>query len=89
MIGLAKYQEMMTKRRSKENFGNISRKQLDKYHLHMLVFKNINKNSRKETSNYTTSIIINSVYLILIIPAFFLKEEALFCKIWFSLILII
>ena len=61
----------------------------DNFHLHMLVFKNINKNSRKETSNYTTSIIINSVYLILIIPAFFLKEEALFCKIWFSLILII
>ena len=61
----------------------------DNFHLHMLVFKNINKNSSEETSNYTTSIIINLAYLILIIPAFFFKEEALFCKIWFSLILII
>ena len=61
----------------------------DNFHLHMLVFKNINKNSRKERSNYITSIIINSSYLILILPAFFLREEVLFCKIWFSFIFII
>ncbi len=62
----------------------------DNFHLHMMVFKNINKKyNNEETSNYKTSIIINLSYLILITPAFFFKDEALLCKIWFIMILIV
>ena len=56
----------------------------------MMVFKNINKKyNNEEISNYKTSIIINLSYLILITPAFFFKDEALLCKIWFIMILIV
>ncbi len=62
----------------------------DNLHLHMLIFKCIEKkNITKEVSNYKTSIYINLVYFLFIIPSFFFKNEGLFCKIWFAFCLII
>ena len=53
----------------------------DKKHLHMLLYEVLYlKNKNKLKSNYSVSIFINSVYLILIIPAIFIKNNGLFCK---------
>ena len=40
----------------------------------------IRKNNNKTESNYQVSIIINSIYLVLIIPAIFMMDSGLFCK---------
>jgi len=53
----------------------------DKKHLHMLIYKYfIKKKLSKLKSNYSVSIILNLVYLIMIIPAIFMKEHGMFCK---------
>ena len=53
----------------------------DKKHLHMLIYKNFLKNNNsKLKSNYYVSVIINSIYLILIIPAIIMMEDGFFCK---------
>ncbi len=61
----------------------------DRKHLHMLIYKYfLKKNNDKLKSNYYVSIILNLVYLILILPAFFMMEDGLFCK-YYSLVLFI
>jgi len=58
----------------------------DKKHLHMLVHKILyKKNKDKLKSNYLVSIIINTAFLILIIPANFMMNSGLFCK-YYSLL---
>ena len=53
----------------------------DTKHLHMLVYNILNKKiSNKLKSNYLVSIIINTIYLILIIPAILMMKNGLFCK---------
>ena len=53
----------------------------DKKHLHMLLYKILlKKNNSKSKSNYHVSIIINSIYLIMIIPAIFMMTDGMFCK---------
>ncbi len=53
----------------------------DQKHLHMFVYKTlIKKNYSMLKSNYYVSIIINSTYLILIIPAIFMMNNGTFCK---------
>ena len=53
----------------------------DEKHLHMLLYKIlIKKNNDKQRSNYLTSVIINLIYLILIIPAVLMKDNGIFCK---------
>jgi UDP-GlcNAc:undecaprenyl-phosphate GlcNAc-1-phosphate transferase len=61
----------------------------DNKHLHMLIFNWLVKNRKTKNSNYTTSIIINLSYLILILPLQFFKNDALFCKYWFFLLIIL
>jgi|688.fasta_scaffold299538_1 UDP-GlcNAc:undecaprenyl-phosphate GlcNAc-1-phosphate transferase len=56
----------------------------DKCHLHMLIFKSVfKKNNNLEKSNYLTSIIINSAYLIFIIPLILNYKNYFFCKMYF------
>ena len=58
----------------------------DKKHLHMLLYNFlIKKNKNKLKSNYYVSIIINSFYLILTIPAILMMNNGLFCK-YYSII---
>ena len=55
----------------------------DENHLHMLVYKKLIK------KNYLTSLMINTVYLFLILPAFYFMENPLFSRIWFFSLLVI
>jgi predicted membrane protein len=48
----------------------------------MLVYKKLIK------KNYLTSLIINTVYLFLILPAFYFMENSLFSRIWFFSLLL-
>jgi UDP-N-acetylmuramyl pentapeptide phosphotransferase/UDP-N-acetylglucosamine-1-phosphate transferase len=73
----------------KSIFLKISPFEPDKKHLHMLVFKFLNKNSNFDKSNYLTSITINFFYLILIIPLLLNYKNQLFCILYFFLILFI
>ena len=53
----------------------------DEKHLHMLLYKFLLKNNNnKIKSNYYVSIIINSFYFTLTIPAIFMMNNGLFCK---------
>jgi UDP-GlcNAc:undecaprenyl-phosphate/decaprenyl-phosphate GlcNAc-1-phosphate transferase len=61
----------------------------DNTHLHMLVYKHLNRTRDANESNYKTSVIINFVYFCFILPSFFLKNNGTFCKIWFVLGLIL
>ena len=58
--------------------------QPDSFHLHMLIYKYLKTKNIKD-SNYKTSLIINSLFLIFIIPPFYYREDGVFCKIWFCL----
>ena len=61
----------------------------DKKHLHMLLYKILlKKNNNKPKSNCDVTIIINSIYVILIIPAILMMHNGLFCK-YYSLIFFI
>tara|TARA_Y100000590_G_C15655440_1_gene990412 strand:+ start:112 stop:1182 length:1071 start_codon:yes stop_codon:yes gene_type:complete len=53
----------------------------DSKHLHMLFYKILyKKNNNKLKSNYSVSIFVNLIYLVLIIPAILMMENGLFCK---------
>ena len=53
----------------------------DRKHLHMLLYEVLyKKNNKKLVSNYYVSIIINSIYLILIIPGILFMSNGMFCK---------
>ena len=61
----------------------------DEKHLHMLLYKILlKKNNDKLKSNYYVSIIINSIYLIMIIPAIFMMRDGMFCK-YYSIVFFI
>ena len=61
----------------------------DENHLHMLIYKYfLKKNNNKFKSNYYVSIVINSIYLILIIPAVLMKDNGMFCK-YYSIVFFI
>ena len=61
----------------------------DREHLHMLSYLYLEKSKKFKDCNYLNSLIINSIYLTLIIPALFFNDNGLICKYWFfSLILL-
>ncbi len=61
----------------------------DKKHLHMLVYKILlNKINNKLKSNYSVSLVLNLVYLVLILPAIFMMDNGLFCK-YYSIVLFV
>ena len=62
----------------------------DNQHIHMLLYKLLlKKNKTKLNSNYTVSICINSIYLLLIIPGIIFMNNGLFCRYYFFLLLIV
>ena len=61
----------------------------DRYHLHMISYLYLEKSRKFKNCNYLNSVIINFIYLGLILPALFFKDNGLICKYWFfSLILL-
>ena len=61
----------------------------DKNHLHMLMFKFLEKSRKYEDCNYLNSVIINLIYFCLIIPIIFFQENGLVCRYWFFSLLIL
>ena len=61
----------------------------DNKHLHMLLFNWLVKNRKIKNSNFITSIVINLSYLIIMLPLQFFKNDGLFCRYWFFLLIIL
>jgi UDP-N-acetylmuramyl pentapeptide phosphotransferase/UDP-N-acetylglucosamine-1-phosphate transferase len=60
----------------------------DSYHLHMLTFKWL-KNLRKfQDRNYLNSLVLNTIYLLAILPAIYFKNNGIFCRYWFFALLV-
>ncbi len=57
----------------------------DKLHLHMLVYKFLLNSTRFKNSNYTTSYLINIVYLILIFPTIYFQDNGVIIRYYFFL----
>jgi len=55
----------------------------DSNHLHMLIYKKICLKFGREKSNYINSIVINSGYLILVLPAIYFAKDPVISKYWF------
>tara|TARA_B100001250_G_C19756154_1_gene770193 strand:- start:287 stop:1345 length:1059 start_codon:yes stop_codon:yes gene_type:complete len=61
----------------------------DNKHLHMLIYKFLFKqNNNKSKSNYSVTLILNSIYLIMIIPPIFMMKNGMFCK-YYSILLFV
>ncbi len=61
----------------------------DKQHMHMLSFIKISEKFGVNKGNYINSILINSIFSILVLPSTYFAENSLICKYWFfSLILV-
>ena len=60
----------------------------DQNHLHMLVYKHLEKNHPSENNNYLTSLYLNIVYLILVSPGIYFMHNPLFSKCWFFVLLV-
>ena len=58
----------------------------DKFHLHMLIFLYLSRANNLYKSNYLTSIFINIVYLITLIPTIYFYNNTLICKIYFVIL---
>jgi len=62
----------------------------DDKHLHMYLYKSLlKKKFTKEKSNYSVSIYINSIFLLLMIPAIFIMKNGIFCKYYFLFLIFI
>ena len=61
----------------------------DNEHLHMLCYKKILNFYDVDKSNYMNSVLINTVYLILVLPSVYFAENSLICKYWFFSLIII
>ena len=63
----------------------------DQNHLHMLIYKALGNKifSDKIKANFTTSIIINFIYVLIIIPSIFFMQNNLYCKIYFVICLLV
>ena len=61
----------------------------DNKHLHMLVYYKFSAKYGKNRGNYITSIIVNIIYLILLIPGLYFMNNPIFSKYWFFILLVI
>ena len=61
----------------------------DRQHLHMLSYLYLEKSQKFKDSNYLNSLLINSIYLTLIIPALFFNDNGLICKYWFFSLIVL
>ena len=55
----------------------------DSNHLHMLIYKKISLIFGKDKGNYINSIVINSGYFILVLPAIYFVKDPVISKYWF------
>jgi UDP-GlcNAc:undecaprenyl-phosphate GlcNAc-1-phosphate transferase len=55
----------------------------DRLHLHMVLYNFLKDFKKIKDGNFLTSIIINSSFLLLVLPAFYYRYSSLFCKLWF------
>jgi UDP-GlcNAc:undecaprenyl-phosphate/decaprenyl-phosphate GlcNAc-1-phosphate transferase len=61
----------------------------DKLHLHMLLHEWVSSLKKKESSNYLTSMLINSSYLFLQVPLFYFQNNSLISRYWFFSLIIL
>ena len=61
----------------------------DSNHLHMLIYKKICLKFGREKSNYINSIVINSGYFILVLPAIYFAKDPVISKYWFFSLIVI
>tara|TARA_Y100000590_G_scaffold307970_1_gene347715 strand:+ start:363 stop:1418 length:1056 start_codon:yes stop_codon:yes gene_type:complete len=62
----------------------------DNKHLHMKLYKFLLKKGKsKSSSNYLVSIYINTIYLLLILPAIIFYDDGVFCRYYFFILFII
>ena len=59
----------------------------DQNHLHMLVYKYLEKNYPSRNNNHLTSLYLNIVYLILVSPGIYFMHNPLFNRCWFFVLL--
>ena len=59
----------------------------DQNHLHMLVYKYLEKNHPSRNNNHLTSLYLNIVYLILVSPGIYFMHNPLFSRCWFFVLL--
>ena len=55
----------------------------DSNHLHMLIYKKISLIFGRDKGNYINSIVINSGYFILVLPAIYFAKDPVISKYWF------
>ena len=60
----------------------------DEYHLHMLIYKNLEKNYPSANNNYLTSFYLNIAYIALISPGIYFMENPLFSRYLFFVLLV-
>jgi UDP-N-acetylmuramyl pentapeptide phosphotransferase/UDP-N-acetylglucosamine-1-phosphate transferase len=70
-------------------YSKLSPVRPDKNHMHMLLYKYIVSFQISKDSNYLTSIMLNCVYLIFILPIILLKQNTIFCRYYFFFLIII
>jgi len=61
----------------------------DSNHLHMLIFKKISLIYGRDKGNYINSIVINSGYFILVLPAIYFAKDPVISSYWFFSLLAI
>ena len=60
----------------------------DGNHLHMIIYKFLKRRNFNDC-NYLTSVVTNLGYILITLPAFFLKTNGSFCKYWFIISLLV
>ena len=61
----------------------------DNQHLHMLIYEKVSLKFGKYKGNYLSSIIINFVYSLFILPALIFSKDPIICRYWFFSLIII
>ena len=59
----------------------------DENHLHMLSFRWLENLQKFKDCNYLNSVIINVVYISLVLPGIFFRDNGIFCRYWFFLLI--
>ena len=72
-----------------ENYLKKSPIKPDNHHLHMLSYKFLKHKLHHNDCNYLNSLVINIVYLIIVLPSIYVKENGFLCKYWFFFSIVI
>ena len=61
----------------------------DNEHLHMLSYIKVSKIFGIDKGNYLNSIIINSIFSVLVLPSLYFADNGSVCKYWFFILILI